>query len=266
MPFAPITGGEISYEIHGDGPPLLLVAGLGGMGSYWRPQIERYSKQYRVITYDHRGCGKSTRSETEYTVEQMSSDLLQLMDHLNLDSAHFVGHSTGGAIGQTIAIDHPNRLRSLVLYASWTRTDPFMRRVMETRKCLLETAGVEAYIKATPVFLYPDWWINQETAKLEALDTATLANFPSARIAVSRCQAVIDFDRVDGLGLIKAQTLVVCAKDDFLTPLYFSKELANRIPNAKLAVLEGGGHATSQVFPDPFDDTILGFLNSIRAA
>jgi aminoacrylate hydrolase len=264
MPLAPIEDGEISYEIHGNGPPLLLVPGLGGMGAYWRPQIERYSQHYRVITYDHRGCGRSTRSETAYSVDQMSQDLLQLMDHLKLDSAHLVGHSTGGAIGQTIAIDQPDRLHSLVLYASWTRTDPFMRRVMETRKRLLESAGVEAYIRATPVFLYPNWWLNREKDKLAALDAATLASFPSAAIAASRCQAVIDFDRVDDLGRIKAPTLVVCAKDDFLTPLYFSEELARRIPHARLAILDGGAHAASQVCPEPFDEAVLGFLNAVR--
>ncbi len=264
MPLAPIEDGEIWYESHGNGPPLLLVPGLGGVGAYWHPQIERYSQHYRVITYDHRGCGKSTRSETAYSVDQMSRDLLQLMDHLELDSAHLVGHSTGGAIGQTIAIDHPDRLRSLVLYASWTRTDPFMRRVMETRKCLLESAGVEAYIRATPAFLYPNWWLNRETDKLAALDAATLASFPSVTIAASRCQAVIDFDRVDSLGRIRAPTLVVCAKDDFLTPLYFSEELARRIPHARLTVLDGGAHAASQACPEPFDEAVLDFLSTVR--
>ena len=159
MPKAAVGGIELYYESYGAGPPLLLVPGLGGVGSYWRPQIDAFSKRYKVIVHDHRGTGRSTRSEMAYSVDQMTSDLLNLMDGLGIERAHLVGHSTGGAIGQTMAIEHPDRIDRLVLYASWTCCDPFMRRVFETRKTLLLESGVEAYIKATPVFLFPDWWM-----------------------------------------------------------------------------------------------------------
>jgi len=264
MPFAPISDGELYYEAYGDGIPLLFVPGLGGVGAYWHPQIEHFARhRYRVITYDHRGCGRSTHSEMRYTVDGMCSDLLELMDHLALESVHLVGHSTGGAIGQTLAVTHRERLRSLVLYATWTQTDPFMRRVMETRKTLLESAGVEAYIRATPVFLYPDWWINSSAGELAALDAATLASFPAATIAASRCQAVIDFDRTAELGGITTPTQVICAKDDFLTPPYFSEDLARCIPGAGLVLLGRGGHAASRILPEPFNNAVLAFLRSL---
>ena len=131
---------------------------------------------------------------------------------------------------------------------------------METRKALVEAAGIDAYIKATPTFLYPDWWINRFGDRLAALDEATREAFPTPTIAASRCQAVIDFDRVADLPRIKAPTLVICARDDFLTPAYFSRELAQRIPGAKLMVLEQGGHAVSQVDPAAFDRAVLNFL------
>jgi aminoacrylate hydrolase len=264
MPTAPLAWGEIQYELRGEGTPLLLVAGLGGVGAYWQPQLEAYARHYRVVTYDHRGCGRSTRSEGAYTVDEMTSDLLSLMDHLGIEKAHLLGHSTGGAIGQTLAVTHPERL--LTLYSSWTRVDAFMRRSMETRKTLLETAGVDAYIKATPLFLYPDWWINGSPEKLAALDAATRASFPPIEIAARRCQAVIDFDRVEELNRITAPTHVVCAKDDFLTPFYFSEELARRIGGARLTALARGGHAASQVEREAFDRVVLDFLASVEKA
>lgn len=263
MPFAPIEDGQLYYEEYGEGPALLLVPGLGGVGTYWKPQIEAFSSKFRVIIHDHRGTGRSTRCEIDYSIDQMTDDVLALMDHLELESTHFVGHSTGGAIGQTMAIVSPERLDSLVLYASWTKTDAFMGRIMRARKALLG-ADVEQYIQLSPALLYPDWWLNANPDKLGALDDATRSGFPSAAIVASRCQAVIDFDRTSELGTIDLPTCVICARDDFLTPRYYSQELAGKIPGARLIVLEKGGHAVSQVEPASFNDAVLDFLMSQR--
>lgn len=266
MPLVSIGDGDIYYESHGTGTPLLLVPGLGGTGNYWQPQIAELSRYFRVIVHDHRGTGQSTRSRIAYSVDQMTGDLLKLMDAIGIERAHLLGHSTGGAIGQTMAIEHPDRLISLILYATWTKSDPFMRRVFEVRKTLLSTAGVAAYIKATPVFLFPDWWINQNAAALEQADKALLESFPSVEIALSRCDAVVNFDRASELGRIRTPTHIVCAKDDFLTPSYFSEELAKLIPDATLHFLERGGHACSQTVPQEFNKLILNLLLPHKAA
>src|SRR5438477_8729822 len=100
MPNARIGDAEIYYEEAGSGPPLLLVPGLGGQGAFWAKQIADFSRDFRVIVHDHRGTGKSTWSKITYSVDQMADDVLKLMDALGVASAHFVGHSTGGAIGQ----------------------------------------------------------------------------------------------------------------------------------------------------------------------
>jgi aminoacrylate hydrolase len=262
MPKAAVDGIDIYYEVYGDGPPLLLVPGLGGTGNYWRPQIEAFSKSFKVIVHDHRGTGESTRSDIDYSVDQMTRDLVGLMDAIGIERAHLVGHSTGGAIGQTMAIEHPDRLGDLVLYATWTKSDPFMRRVFDVRKTLLRDSGVEAYIKATPVFLFPDWWINQNPEAFAAADRDLVAGFPTAKIAASRCDAVVNFDRVAQLGQIRARTLVVCAGDDFLTPAYFSRALAERIPRAELKILPRGGHCVSQTVPGDFNRAVLAFLGA----
>jgi aminoacrylate hydrolase len=184
------------------------------------------------------------------------------MDALGIEKAHLVGHSTGGAIGQTMAIEHPDRIDRLVLYATWAKCDPFFRRIFETRKTLLLDSGIEAYIKATPIFLFPDWWINQNAEALAKADQDLVPGFPSAQIAASRCDAVMNFDRVSQLGQIRARPLVLCAADDFLTPAYFSRELAERIPGAKLKILPRGGHCVSQTQPESFNEAVVSFLDA----
>lgn len=260
MPHAPIKEGNLYFETYGEGPPLLLICGLGGLGGYWRPQLDAYARRFRLIVPDHRGCGQSTRSETHYTIDLLSRDILDLMDYLGVERAHVLGHSTGGAIGQTLAITTPERVASLVLYATWTRADAFMGRVMKARKTLLECSGADAFIELTPCLIYPDWWLVQYPEKLDAFIRLSRETFPSVTIAASRCQAVIEFDRTVELDRIRAPTLVICAKDDFLTPLYFSEALARQIPGAQLAVLDRGGHCVSQVDPEAFDRPVLDFL------
>jgi aminoacrylate hydrolase len=260
MPKADLGDLQIYYEAHGEGPPVLLVPGLGGIGAYWQPNIPAFSAKHRVIIHDHRGTGQSSRSSIKYSVDQMTDDLVRLMDHLKIDRAHLVGHSTGGAIGQTLAATRPERLASLVIYSSWTKADPFFKRIFEARRTLLTTAGAAAYVRSTAAFLYPDWWINANAALLEEREKMTIPDYPAAEIVASRIDAIVAFDRTADLPRIKAPTLVICARDDFITPAYFSEELARRIPSAELQLLDRGGHCASETVSEAFNAAVLGFL------
>jgi aminoacrylate hydrolase len=260
MPKAQFEDFELYYETHGEGEPVLLVAGLGGVGGYWQPQMKPFSEKYQVIVHDHRGTGQSSHSRIQYSIEQMADDVVRLMDKLNIERAHLVGHSTGGVIGQVMAIEHPDRLKSVVAYASWTKADPFMRRVFEARRTLLTSSGARAYVRSTPVFLYPDWWINQNEALLAEREARSIPAAAAPEIGAKRIDALMAFDRTAELHKIKTPTLVVCAKDDLLTPAYFSVELAKSIKEAELVLLERGGHACSETAPEEFNKVVLDFL------
>ena len=260
MPKANLGDVEIYYESHGAGEPVLLVSGLGGVGAYWKPNLPAFSARHRVVIHDHRGTGQSSASKIRYSVDQMADDLVRLMDHLKIERAHLVGQSTGGAMGQTIAAKHPERLASLVLCSTWTKCDPFFARVFEARKSLLLQAGAAAYVRSTGIFLYPDWWINRNLALMEEREKLTIPAFPAPEIVASRIDAIVAFDRTADLPRIKTPTLVICAKDDFLTPPYFSQELAQKIPGAKLVLLERGGHCVSETALEEFNQAVLSFL------
>ncbi len=264
MPKADLGGFELYYEVHGEGPPLFLVSGLGGISGYWTPNLPAFSAKHRVITHDHRGTGQSTHSKIAYSVDQMTDDLVRLMDHLRIERAHVLGHSTGGVMAQTLAVTRPERVASLVIYASWTRADPFFKRVFEARRALLAAAGPAAYVRSTPFFLYPDWWINKNIALIEEREQLAIAGFPGAEIVASRIDAIVAFDRTGDLARITAPTLVICAKDDFVTPPYFSEQLARLIPGAELELLDKGGHCASETATEAFDAAVLKFLQQHR--
>lgn len=260
MPAAILDDCEIYFEEYGEGFPVMLVAGLGGVGAYWQPQVEALARQYRVIIHDHRGTGRSTKSHIRYSVDQMAKDTLGLMDWLRIDKAHLVGHSTGGAIAQTILTGkNADRLDRVVMYATWTKADAFFRRCFEVRSELLRKSGPEAYITSSQIFLYPSWWVRDfaESVDARAVYDAEI----DEKIVLSRIDALLEFDVKDKLKNITNEVLVLGVENDHLTPAYFSKQIAELIPGSELAIMKDGAHVASMIHPDEFNRIILSFLN-----
>ncbi|MHA1151582.1 MAG: alpha/beta fold hydrolase [Alphaproteobacteria bacterium] len=257
-----LTDGEnLYYEVHGQGPPLVLISGLNGVGKFWMPQLDALARNHSVVLHDHRGTGRSSPSRIDYSVEQMAGDLVELLDHLEIAKADMVGHSTGGAICQVLGIDRPERVKSLVLSATWTAADGYFRRLFELRADVLRTMGPEGYLRASLMFMRPPAWIRDHDATQSEEIAAMVANFPAPEVMLSRIAALLRFDRRADLGRIVAPTLIVGARDDMVTPIYFSEELASLIPGAETAILEAGGHFFPISAAEAFRRVLLEFLD-----
>jgi aminoacrylate hydrolase len=254
-------GEQLYYESHGKGPALLLVAGLGGIGTYWQRHVDALARHFTVVLHDHRGCGRSAHTRLNYSVEQMSGDVLDLMDALGIAKAHFCGHSTGGAIGQVLALDHPTRIDRLVLSATWTKADAYFNRLFAVRAAALEKGGPALYRQLGNLLLYPPWWLAQNVEKLEAAQARSEIPETPDDIAKSRIAGILRFDRVKDLPRIAHRTLVTCARDDAVTPAYFSEALAEAIPGAELVVLPTGGHFYNHACQEEFERVVLKFLS-----
>lgn len=259
---ARVTIGDCTLyvERHGDGFPVLLISGLGGLAGYWRDQITSFSRDFSTITHDHRGIGQSDHVVMKYTVQKMAEDVIGIMDALEIPKAHIVGHSTGGAIAQVLAIDHPTRVGALVFAGSWSKPDAFFRRQFLMRKEILGGLGIEAYIQNASLMLYPHSWIAAHNEALRGHEAQLVAHFPPAEIMLSRIDAILGFDRSGELNKIKAPTLIVGCADDQVTPAYFSEALARAIPNAELKLFPSGGHCFTQIMARDFNQAVLPFL------
>ena len=264
MPTVSIGDADIYYEEKGQGPPLMLVPGLAGQGSFWISQVPAFARDFRTIVHDHRGAGRSTHSRIRYSVEQMADDALRLMDALGIEAAHLVGHSTGGAIGQVIATDHPTRLRSLVLSATWAGLDPYFRRLFESRKQTLLDSGVEAYLRASALFQATPKWVSEHDEFITELHRVTAESYAPVEVMASRIDAIVRHDRRRQLLGIRLPTLVIVARDDMITPPFYSEELASAIPGAKLVVLESGGHFSPAIHSEPYNAAVGAFLRAVR--
>ena len=253
-------GAELHYEVQGKGPALFLVPGLGGDGRFWDANARELAKQFTVVVHDHRGTARSTLSKIDYSVAQMADDALQLIDALGFAKIHWCGHSTGGAMGQVLAIDHPERIDRLVLSATWAKTDAFFRHLFEVRAQVLRDLGPAAYVKSSALALNMPAWVRDHDADLAAAEAKANETIPEPGIVLSRIAAIVAHDRRDQLQRVHAPTLAICARDDMVTPLYFTEELVRLIPQARAYVLPDGGHFFPNVHGAEFRRVLTAFL------
>ena len=257
-------GSELYWEKCGSGPPLILGAGLGGAGTWWDPNVGALSERFTIYTFDQRGTGRSSRVPVD-SIEQMSADLVAVMDDACLESAHYLGHSTGGAIGVATALDHPDRLRSLMIFASSTCGDPYRRKLLGLRQQLLEKLGGQGYAQYRSLLLYPPYWINANHEKLAAEEARDAGQLGEPHVQASRLDAILAFDRRVDLHRLELPVMVLCADDDILTPRYFSEEYARLVPGSGSCWLPRGGHALSRTEPELFNRIALDFFTKVTS-
>jgi aminoacrylate hydrolase len=258
-------GISLYYEIIGEPehPPVLLLSGLGGMGRSWGPQIERFAEKYRLILPDQRGTGRSTRAEEGYTTEQLAADMASLVRHLGLGPVHVVGSSTGGAIAQYMALNHPEVVRSLTLSSTFARFDAFTHREFAVRRQIAATWDRPAMFSAYALFLFSPRYTREHPERVaEWIEKA--ANSPAQpqdrEIALKRIDMIAAHDALAQLGHIDKPTLVICGDRNLCTPLPLSEEIARAVPGAELVVLEDAGELIELEKPDQYFDIVSAFI------
>ena len=263
MPTQHVNGIDLFFDDVGTGDPVLLLTGLGGVGRGWGEQIERFGSSFRTIVPDHRGTGQSGKPESGYTVENLAVDMAGLVRALDCGPVHVVGSSTGGAIAQVMALDHSDTVRSITLANSWPGADDYFRHQFTARKRVLEAAGTEAYTQNSALFLFSIEYLRNHHEDVQRWCDVASAGGTPPEIMAKRIDMIIGFNQRDRLGSIDVPTLVLVGDADICTPPYFSEDLAELIPGARLEVL-AGGHLIYKEAPELFHNTVLNFINSLH--
>lgn len=253
------------YEILGreeaEAPTILLSAGLGGAGRFWEPQLATLAKTHRVVIYDHLGTGKSpAQLPSSYSIDDMAREALALLDRLDIARADFMGHALGGLVGLQMALLEPARLGRLIVINAWSRVDVQSERCFRVRIALLEDSGVQPYLHAQPLFLYPADWLSANNDRLLAEEAHALEHFPGKQNVLARIAALSGFDIDARLSEIEAPTLVIASRDDLLVPYTRSERLAAGLPNARLEMFDYGGHGLTVTVPEAFNAVVARFL------
>lgn len=244
MPWARVGDISIYYEVSGHGEPLLLIMGLGGGSSLWWRQVECLSPDYRVITYDSRGVGRSDCPDVPYSVEMMTADARGLLDMLGVARAHVYGVSMGGMIAQELALRHPEMVASLVLGAT---TCGGARAVLPPPDSLEQLFSITSLppaeiARVSASVSFSAGFISSHPATVRQWLRKGAESPPSAVGYRRQAEAVAHFQTYDRLPQISAPTLVLAGTADQLIPAENSRILASRIPQAELVLFEGAGH------------------------
>jgi aminoacrylate hydrolase len=253
------------FDVHGlkakDAPTIVMSSGLGGASGFWKPQLSDFSQSYRVITYDQLGTNKSPANlPSDYSIAHMAEELSALLSELSIAKCPFIGHALGGLVGLQLALTTPSLLESLVLVNAWSSPNPHTTRCFNIRKTLLADDRKKAYLQLQALLLYPPDWIAANAAHLEQEEAHLLGHFPDVSNLLARISALSSFDVAARLKGITTPTLAIVNKDDTLVPWQNSQHLAEEMPNAELAVMEYGGHASSITIPSTFNNLVLGYL------
>ncbi len=257
MPFAVLASGRIHYRIDGkdDAPVLMFSNSLGADLSMWEPQAAALADRFRVLRYDTRGHGKSAVPAGPYAIAQLGGDVVALLDQLGVQRVYFCGLSMGGAIGQWLALNAPQRLDRLVLANTSAKfgTPELWRGRIDA----VNAGGVAAIADAVLGRWFTADYAGREPAvlaRMKAMMTAT-----SAAGYAACCAAVRDVDHRDLLAGVTTPTLVIIGKHDAATPPADGALLAAGIPGAQ-RVETDAAHISNIEAADAFNAALTSFL------
>lgn len=255
---------RIAYLQCGSGAQtLIFLHGIGGNKHNWTEQLRYFAdKGYRAVAWDVRGYGDSSDYEGGFRFEDVSADMLRLMGHLNVDSAHFVGLSMGGRILMDFAWRHPGRVRSLVMCGSF----PSFGKALspEQREDYLRLRREPLLAGKSLQQLAPELIASLAGPKVsakvyDALHASICQLRPQSYLKA--LEAAAYFDRSQEIRSITAPTLLLYAENDTLTPPSMGQQVQAMMPNARLQILPNCGHLMNLEAAELFNETVHAFLS-----
>ena len=263
MPKVNVNGITINYEQQGTGEPLILIPYLAADNACYAFQVAEYAKHFNCIALDPRGTGESDKPEGLYSTELLADDVAAFMQALGVTRGHVSGLSLGAATGLWLAAKHPERVKSLSLHSGWTKTDPFIRIVVQGWQVMAK--ALDSVQETIMRGIFP-WCFTPElyAEKPEYIDS--LAAFVRSRPAQSvsaflqQSNAVIGHDAEAQLNRISAPTQITFGRHDMVTSTRFAERLKNGIRNSELLIFETCSHAPIYESVEEFNSKTVAFL------
>jgi pimeloyl-ACP methyl ester carboxylesterase len=229
VPKISVNGLQLYYEIEGDGAPVVLIPGFAAGRWIWSRQVGPLSRNFRVITFDPRGICRSDKPEGPQSISLLADDLAHLLQALGVASTHIVGVSFGGFVAQEFALKYPSMTSKLVLCCTTFGGPNHVMPEPQTLRTFASTDGLNS--EDVPEHIYR-----------------------------SQFQAAISFNAESRVGDIKSPALVLSGDADVIVPVQNSRNLAAKIPGAKLRIIEGGSHTFFIERAEEFNRIITEFL------
>lgn len=266
MPVAERDGAWLAYDVRGDGEPLLMIMGLSSSRKVWWRLLPRLEDHCRAISFDNRGTGDSDAVTGPLTMAGMVDDALAVLDAAGHETAHVIGVSMGGMIAQHLALDHRERVRSLILGC----TTPGGRRGAPPWRLLAATAlrpliGPSRTGTLVAPLLYAEATRRDQPERMREDLRVRAADATALRTTLAQMGAIARHDTRGRLGeLAGLPVTVLHGEEDALVPCQQGRELAAAIPGAQLVTIPGCGHMLSTDAPDPVAAAVIEHLETVR--
>lgn len=255
-----LDGFRCHYRQEGQGTDLVLIHGLGGSLNDWDAFVPALSRYHRTLRFDVRGFGRSDKPPGPYSPQLFARDLANLLGALQLPAVHVVGISMGGVIAQRLALDSPERVRSLTLISTSSEVGAEARAAWEKMATVIEHRGFAANAGfAERVFASRFAQTHPEV--VQEMAARTTANDPRAYAAAAR--AIGSYNWTAELGRIQVPTLILQGLEDGLTPPGGSVRMQRALPRARLLLIPDCGHVIPLEKPELFTHTLLAFLAGV---
>lgn len=248
---------EINYQTFGDAsqPAIIFSNSLGTQLNMWQPQISFFEKKFYVICYDTRGHGASSAPQGPYSIEQLGTDVVHLLDHLNIEKASFCGISMGGLTGQWLAIHHPERFNHVIVCNTAAKIG--QEQAWNDRAQLVREQGLKPIAETAASRWFTEPFIRSNTAIVESLSNDLGAGSPEGY--ASCCEALAKADVREQLKNITIPTLVVAGQKDPVTTVADAQYIINHVRSSSLFEINAS-HISNIEQPKAFNQAIFSFL------
>ena len=266
MPTAGVNGIDINYKLEGDGPEtIVMVNGLADDLETWVLQMDDLlGAGYRVLRFDNRGVGKTSKPEGPYTSRLLADDAKALVDELGLAGFHLMGVSMGGMISQEYALNYGGDLRTLTLACTYAAPGPFCSRMFAMWHDMAPVNGVPFIMRDVTLWAFTVPFFEEREDEAKEFEAEMAAMDMSVEAYLAQLHVIQTHDTTGRLDRIATPTLVLAGEQDILIPVSLSKRLQEQIPGADWATTKGG-HACIWEHPGEFNRTYLNWIGTHRS-
>ena len=265
MATASVNDIELNFVLEGEGPEtVVLVNGLADDLTTWAYQMDALlGAGFRVLRFDNRGVGRSSKPAGPYTTRMFAEDTKALVDQLGLSGIHMLGVSMCGMIAQEYALAYASDLASLTLACTYGSPGPFCGRMFAMWADLALMGGVPTVMRDVALWAFTPPFFEDHPDEAAELDTAMAMIDQPLPAYLAQLHSIRHHDATGRLGSISVPTLVLAGATDILIPVALSKRLHDEVPGAEWATTRGG-HACLWEFPEEFNSAVLQFLSRNR--
>jgi len=264
MPRMIANGVDLYYEIHGQGAPLMLIAGLASDSQSWQPILKELSQHYQLIVPDNRGVGRTTPPTVATSIAHIADDCMALISQLGLSSVALCGHSMGGFVALDCAIRYPDQVTNLILAGTSAYNSESNNALFLAWAASLESRmAPEQWFRNIFSWIFSDRFLKDEAALDTALRWAIEYPYPQSTIAFkNQVNAIRQFNCLKDVPHIRAKTLILSGEEDLLFPPETSSRVLGAIPGAEFSLIEHAAHALHTENPEAFTASLFHFLKT----